>query len=228
MFRLFLAAFAGGVIGYGRTRRQRTAGFRTFMITGIGAALSVLLAMYEAEMLKGPWSETVAQVGMKFDASRYASQVLSGVGFLAAGSIIATRHLQVEGLTTATGLFASVCMGLAAGAGFYICVVISLLLILLSLNVMAPFEMIFKRRHRNITVYVEFDSIDHLDDITDTVVSRDGKVLEIDIEQAERENGVFPSAIISMRLGKENSSHSEMISRIASLPFVYGVEELIS
>ncbi len=226
--RLILAMVSAGVIGYGRTRRGRTAGFRTYMLTGIGAALSILLAMYLYEMLIGPWADTVAAVGMKFDASRYAAQVLSGVGFLAGGSIIVIEHQQVEGLTTATGLFASVCMGLAAGAGFYLCVAVSLILILLALNVMAPMELRFKRRHRNITLFVEFDSVENVEDISGLVTSRDGTILEVDFEQIEKTKDRYPSAIFSLRLAKDHSSHSEILATIAEQPYVYSVEELIS
>lgn len=228
ILRLCLAVLSAGVIGYGRTRRGRTAGFRTYMLTGVGACLSILLASYDYQMLTGGWSDIVAEVGMKFDASRYAAQVLSGVGFLAAGSIIATDHQQVEGLTTAAGLFASVCMGLAAGAGFYLCVVLSLVLILLSLNVMAPLETAFKRRHRNMTIYVIFHSAEDLQKITDLVNEKEGTILGIDVERTVKEKDLYPSAILSIRMGKEKASHSEMLSSIAELPCVVGVEELIS
>ncbi len=228
LFRLFLACVSAGVIGYGRTRRGRTAGFRTYMLTGIGAAMSIMLAIYMYQMLKGPWHATVETVGMKFDASRYAAQVLSGIGFLAAGSIIAIEHQQVEGLTTATGLFASVCMGLTAGAGFYECVILALILILITLNLMAPLEIRFKRRHRNITIFIEFDSIDDIDKITSLIKERDGTIYDIDVQQMEKEKDKYPSAVFYLKLGRDRPSHSEILSSIAELPCVYGVEELIS
>ena len=118
LIRLLLAMTAGAVIGFGRTRRQRPAGLRTYMLTAIGACLAMLLVIYEYTMLTGPWSPAVESVGMKFDASRYAAQVISGIGFLGAGTIVAAAHQQVSGLSTATGLFAIACIGLAAGAGY--------------------------------------------------------------------------------------------------------------
>ena len=190
--------------------------------------MSILLAMYIYTMLMGPWHSTVETVGMKFDASRYAAQVLSGVGFLAAGSIIAVEHRQVEGLTTATGLFASVCMGLAAGAGFYECVILALILILISLNIMAPLEIRFKRRHRNMTLFVELDSIEDVDKLTSLIREKGAVIQDIDVEQTEKDKDKYPSLILSMRLCKEHSSHSEVLATIAELPYVYSVEELIS
>ena len=116
LVRLLLAMACGGVIGYGRSRKKQNAGLRTYMLTAIGACMSVLLTLYEYEMMTGQWAPIVAEVGMKFDASRYSAQVISGIGFLAAGTILSSGHQQVTGLTTAAGLFTSVCMGMAAGA----------------------------------------------------------------------------------------------------------------
>jgi len=139
-FRLLLAMAAGGVIGYGRSQRARAAGFRTYMLVSIGAAMSVLLALYQYQMLTTSWADVVDEVGLKYDASRLASQAITGIGFLGAGIIIKAAHQQVNGLTAATGLFATVCLGVAAGAGFYECVVAAVILIVLVLNLMTPME----------------------------------------------------------------------------------------
>ena len=101
LVRLLLAMACGGVIGYGRSRKKQNAGLRTYMLTAIGACMSVLLTLYEYEMMTSQWAPIVAEVGMKFDASRYSAQVISGIGFLAAGTILSSGHQQVTGLTTA-------------------------------------------------------------------------------------------------------------------------------
>ena len=202
--RLLLAMAAGGIIGYGRSKRRKTAGLVIYMMVSVGAAMALLLSLYQFAMLKdGSWAEVVAEIGMKYDASRYASQVISGIGFLAAGSIIVADHQQVEGLTTATGLFASACMGIAAGAGYYECVLISFILIRFALNVMQPLEALYKRRARNIDLYVEF-------------------------ERSERSGEQNPAAVFSLRLAKERASHSEILASLAELDCVYSVEELIA
>ena len=133
LLRLLLALAAGGAVGYGRSRKERPAGLRTYMIISVGAAMSVLLGCFQYEMIKGPWAEIAAQVGQKYDASRLAAQVITGIGFLGAGIIIKAAHQQVKGLTTATGLFATVCMGIAAGVGFYEIVLLALVLLALAL-----------------------------------------------------------------------------------------------
>ena len=85
MLRLLLAAACGGAVGYGRSKKDRPAGLRTYMLISIGAAIAVLLALYEYAMLTGPWSAVAKEVGMKFDASRLGAQVITGIGFLGAG-----------------------------------------------------------------------------------------------------------------------------------------------
>ncbi|MBQ6590407.1 MAG: MgtC/SapB family protein [Lachnospiraceae bacterium] len=228
ILRLLLAFLSGTVIGYGRARKQRSAGLRTFILTSIGAALTVLLATYEYEMLCGPWASVVEEVGLKFDGSRYSAQVISGVGFLAAGTIISIGHQQVSGLSTASGLFASVCMGMAAGAGFYECVAVVLIILVLVLDVIWPLEPAFKRRLRNITIFVEFNALEDLNAITEVVHSRKAHIYDIEIERSRREKDKYPSAVLVLKMSREKPSHSGMLSSIAELDCVRLIQELIS
>jgi len=228
MLRLLLAMVSGGVVGYGRSRKARAAGLRTYMLISIGAAMAVLLTMYMYQMLQGQWSAVVDEVGMKFDASRLASSVITGIGFLGAGIIIKITHQQVNGLTTSTGLFATMVMGLAAGAGFYEGVLVALLLIVLVLNVMSPLEFSFKRRLRNITLNVEFNSVEDISDITRAIESEGARVYDIDVERTERKDDKYPSAIFILQLSRANHSHSGMLSSVAGLGCVHSVQELVS
>lgn len=127
--RLALAMLLGGCIGLERGRKRRPAGFRTYMLVCLGAALTVLLSLYEFTMVTGPWSDICAEIGIKTDVSRFGAQVINGIGFLGAGTILVTGRQQVKGLTTAAGLWASACTGLAVGAGFYECVLIAFAMI---------------------------------------------------------------------------------------------------
>ena len=224
IFRLLLALLCGGVIGYGRSKNGCAAGLRTYMLISLGSVLAVLLTLYENEMIQGAWSEVVAAVGGKFDASRLASQTITGIGFLGTGMILKVAHQQVKGLTTATGLLATVCMSLAAGAGFYECVILVLMLIVLTLNVMVPLEFLFKRRLRNITLNVEFDTLEHLESITALIEKQNAKVFDIDVEVS----GSPASAIFVLQMSRDNSSHSAMLSSVAELECVNSVQELIS
>lgn len=224
VFRLVLAISAAGLIGYGRTLRGCAAGIRTYMLIGVGGAMSVLITLYEYNMLHTAWADIMAEVGEKFDASRLASQAITGIGFLGAGTILKVAHQQVNGLTTATGLFATVCMSIAAGAGFYECVILSMLLIVVVLNLMTPLEWLYKRRLRNITLTIEMDHTDNIERIKDQIKAVNAEVFEIDIEA-----GPAPaSAIFILQMSRDRSSHSAMLSSIAELDCVHSVQELIS
>ncbi len=229
LLRLILATIVGAIIGYGRTKKKRTAGIKIYMLTCIGATLSVLLSVYQYEMMKnGAWAPIVAEIGLKYDASRFGSQVISGIGFLAAGSIVASEHLQTDGLTSATGLFASVCMGLACGLGFYECVILSALAILFVLDVMLPLEAKWKRRFRNITVFIAFEKMEDIADVIQAIEAEGAKIYDINVERTKKQGENYPSAIFSIKMARNNNSHSAMMSTIAMLPMVYSAEELIS
>lgn len=125
--RLLLAMLFGGTVGLERGFRQRAAGLRTHMLLCVGAASTMLVSQF-----------MYASYGVG-DPARLSAQVLSGIGFLGAGTIIITRRNQVKGLTTAATLWATACMGLAVGVGFYECALIMyvlLILILLAVSVL--------------------------------------------------------------------------------------------
>ena len=226
--RMLLAVLCGTAVGYGRARKSRNAGLRTYILVSIGAALTMLISAYEYEMLRGQWSWVSQITDVKFDGTRFAAQVISGIGFLAAGTILSVGHQQISGLTTAIGLFAAAALGIAAGAGFYEVTVIAVVLIAVAMEALQPVEVSFKRRLHNITIFVEFDSIDDVGTITNTINELGAHIYDIDIERSERVKDCYPSAIFTMKLSREQSSHSGMLSSVAELPCVYAVRELIS
>ena len=228
VLRLALAMLCGGAVGYGRSKKERPAGLRTYMLVCLGAAAAVLMSLYLYQMLNGMWAETTAEVGSKFDAARYAAQAVAGIGFIGAGIIIKVSHSQVSGLTTATGLFASVCMGLACGVGFYECVIPVLVIIVLVLNVMSPLEGEFKRKLRNLTLTVEFNDVGDIDTIRRALEGQDAVIYDIDIESPERTENHYASAVFVMKLSKANHSHSGMVTTVAELSCVHGVSEIIA
>ena len=188
MFRLILAMVCGGMIGLERGRKRRPAGFRTYMLVCLGAALTMLLSQYEFAMVMGPWNGIAQELGMKTDVSRFGAQVINGIGFLGAGTILVTGRQEVKGLTTAAGLWASACMGLAIGAGFYECVVLCTVLIFLCMRFLPAFENYLVEKARFINIYVEFRSLDDL-----------GAIINLDdfthIECLEKTIGTIPETI---------------------------------
>ena len=132
--RLCLAMVFGGVIGLERGKKGRAAGFRTYMLVCLGAALTMLLGQYLAVMQTVVWEDVFRGVGGSGDVSRFSAQVINGIGFLGAGTILVTGHQEVKGMTTAACLWSSACMGLAIGAGFYECVLLGFLMIFLCVH----------------------------------------------------------------------------------------------
>jgi putative Mg2+ transporter-C (MgtC) family protein len=164
---------------------------------------------------------------MKFDGIRFSAQAVTGIGFLAAGTILRSAHQKVEGLTTATGLLASVCLGIASGIGFYSLVLVSFVSLVIILTVMFPVELEFKRRTRNINIFVEVSKASDFAAISDLIRGRDAQILSIEMEGQDAETGHF-SALYSVRLARDKASHSGMLSAIAKEAHVFSLEEIIS
>ncbi len=111
LVRMVLAGFCGVIIGYERSRRQKDAGIRTHMIVALGAALAMIVSKYG-------FFDLLQFEGLRADASRIASNVITGVGFLGAG-VIFVKDVSIKGLTTAAGIWTTASVGLAIGAGMY-------------------------------------------------------------------------------------------------------------
>ena len=215
LLRLTVAMLFGGFIGLERERKRRPAGFRTYMLECLGAALTMLLSQYESYM----------EIGLRTDVSRFGAQVINGIGFLGAGTIIVTGKQEVKGLTTAAGLWASACMGLAIGAGFYECVLLGFLLILLT-NRLLPFvEDAIIESARNMNIYVEFQTLDNLGDIIARIKSQGGQIYEVDLDRGREERSKNPSAVFSIRLPGRHY-HVRVLAAISELESVYTIDEI--
>jgi putative Mg2+ transporter-C (MgtC) family protein len=109
VLRILLSMFIGGLLGYERGRKNHPAGFRTYMLVCLGAALVMMTNQYVTQNFASADADPV----------RMGAQVISGIGFLGAGTIIVTGRNQIKGITTAAGLWTAACSGLAIGIGFY-------------------------------------------------------------------------------------------------------------
>ena len=225
MLRLTMAMAFGGLIGLERGRKRRAAGFRTYMLVCLGAALTMLLSQYESGMLAGVWAETAKEVGIRTDVSRFGAQVINGIGFLGAGTIIVTGRQEVKGLTTAAGLWASACMGLAIGAGFYECVVLAFLLIFLSIRLLPYLENFVVENARNMNIYVEFESLDDVGEIIGRIKAQDVQIYEVDIDHGREEKLRNPSAVFSIRLNHKQM-HTQVLAAISELETVRTIDEI--
>lgn len=172
-FRLLLAVLFGGIIGLERGSNSHPAGFRTHILVCIGATLAMLTDQYICQTLS-----------VNADPARLGAQVITGVGFLGVGIIFVTGKHKIKGLTTAAGLWASACLGLALGIGFYSGAVISGVLIFVSLAFLPKIESHFYHNARNINLYIEIDSLENYKDFVLKIKNMEINVLETHISSS--------------------------------------------
>jgi putative Mg2+ transporter-C (MgtC) family protein len=128
LLRIFCAAILGGIIGLEREYRAKEAGFRTHFLVALGSALFMIVSAYG-------FSDAMNNDLQRWDVSRVAAQVVSGIGFIGAGTIIFRKAENiVSGLTTAAGLWVTAAMGLACGGGMYVLAIGSTVMVLLGLE----------------------------------------------------------------------------------------------
>ena len=224
MLRVILAMFVGGIVGFEREKKGRPAGFRTYMLVALGATLTVILSQYLDLMLNTRWVLKAQDIGIKTDLSRFGAQVINGVGFLGAGTIIVTGRQEVKGLTTAAGLWASACMGIAIGAGFYECMIIGTLLIVICMKLLHLIENVSARYARNMSIYVSMDSMENLGGVVGYMKYSDIRLYDVEIDKAnEHLNHV--NALFSIHLPKR-LQHTEVLAKIATLDGIIAIEEV--
>lgn len=123
---IVIAALLGGAIGLEREYRSKEAGFRTHFLVGLGSGLFMVLSLHGFDDFMG-------MPGIQRDPSRLAAQVVSGIGFIGAGTIIFQKNV-VKGLTTAAGLWVTSAIGMTAGVGMYLLSTVATVLVLLCLE----------------------------------------------------------------------------------------------
>lgn len=225
MVRMLLGLCFGGTIGMERGSKQRAAGFRTYMLVCLGAVVTMLLGQYEHEMLATAWASVAEKTGVKTDVSRFGAQVISGIGFLGAGTIIVTGRQEVKGLTTGAGLWACACMGLAIGAGYYECVILAFLLIILAIRVLPAVEGFVVDHARNMNLYVEFETLDSVGDIIAVIKAMDAQIYQVEIDRGREDSDRRPGAVFSIRL-KKSRTQEQLLVNLSEVPDVYTIEAI--
>ena len=214
LFRLTLAVICGGLIGIERGRKHRPAGFRTYMLVCLGAALTMIISQYVTYTLN-----------QSTDITRLGAQVINGIGFLGAGTIIVTRRQQVKGLTTAAGLWASACMGIAIGAGFYVGALTVCVLIIIVLIVLSKLEVKIMTAARNMTLSVGYTQSDDIVVIIDKIKSLGVRIIDVEIVKLNTDGNFSLSAVFYVSLPKKYK-HTDLIEQLAGINGVNLVEEL--
>lgn len=213
LVRILASILLGGVIGLDRGIKHRPAGLRTYMLVSLGACVVMLINQYTYQLYGGG------------DPVRMGAQVVSGIGFLGAGTIIVTTHNQIKGLTTAAGLWASACVGLAMGIGFYEAAVLGGFGVFFILTVLHQWDFMIRSRTHSINVYLELDSAIPLGSFIRSARDYD---LEVSNVQKESDTGLGEhmwAMIITVR-GKQKMRQEELVRTLKRFEGVRYIEVL--
>lgn len=214
VLRMLLAIICGGVIGMEREMKRRPAGFRTHILICMGAAMTTMTGQYLAYY-----------TGYSTDPARLGAQVIAGVGFIGAGTILVTKHRRVRGLTTAAGLWTAALVGLALGSGFYEGAILATGLILLAELLFSKLEYQLLQTTSEISIYVEYTALDGVEQILKRFREQRIRVMNMEITNAEKSRHHNASVIFFLRLHKRTSPE-QILESIRSLETVVTAIEL--
>ncbi|MGM9628019.1 MAG: MgtC/SapB family protein [Faecousia sp.] len=212
LIRLLMALVASGILGMERTRKLRPAGMRTYMLVCIGACSTVLagLSLFES-------------YGPGFDPARMSSQVISGIGFIGAGTIMVTPRQKVRGLTTAAGLWAVACLGINIGVGNYAVSLGVFLAMLITMLMADKLELVFYRHLKRIHVTIFITSMSILPSIREMLAPHDITLSNLEFGEAVEGQGVALTCFLRL---KKHGNHQEIIDQLEKMPGILHVEML--
>ena len=210
--RIALAVICGGALGLERGLKHRPAGMRTYMLVCVGACLIMLTNQY------------LFQVTQTGDPMRLGAQVVSGIGFLGAGTIVVTRYNRIKGLTTAAGLWSAAGVGLALGVGFYEAALVAGFAIFVVMTLLQRWDDNLHSKTRAVEIYVELTEGITVGSFIQKLRDFDLQVSNIQMEQSATENN--SRGMIATLKAKKRVKHEELMERIRQINGVQYLEEL--
>lgn len=210
--RFALAVVLGGVIGMERGKKRHPAGLRTHLVVCIGSASVMMVSQYIFNTMNGA-----------ADPARLGAQVISGIGFLGVGTIVVTGRNQVTGLTTAAGLWASACMGLAIGIGFYEGAAIMCLFLYLVLEVLDRLDAEHVKYSNKFQLFIEYNQDVHLGQIIKVIHSLDWRVTNIDTIS---KIGDSVSIVLSVNHDGKRVDRNQLIDALKNISGLFFAQEL--
>jgi putative Mg2+ transporter-C (MgtC) family protein len=214
--RLFLAGVLGGVVGWERERNNHPAGFRTHILVSLGSALIMLISIYG-------FAEYMKEENVRFDPARLSAQVVSGIGFLGAGTILRHRT-SVTGLTTAASLWVVSGIGLAVGAGFLFGAILTTAFVLVSLELLNRLENVWiKKRQLHILHIIVTDEPGKLGEIASMIAADGGSIRKVDIEEEEGSDERCLNITFTVRFSEriEMTELAEKVRKISGVKWVH-------
>ena len=212
--RMVLAVVCGGIIGIEREYKRRPAGFRTHILICLGAAMTTLTSQF-------------LYLNMHYytDMARLGAQVVAGMGFIGAGTIIVTRRQRVKGLTTAAGLWVAAIIGIAIGSGFYEGGIATTLLVLLAELVFSRLEYRILANAPEINLYIEYRDRATLDELLHLYREQGLKVVNLEITRSKGSEKHNACAIFTIRMDRRHTVE-QLLRDIIAVDGVFQVEEL--
>lgn len=211
--RILVALVMGGIIGLERGMKNRPAGLRTYMLVCVGSCLIMMTNQY------------IFQTTATGDPTRMSAQVVSGIGFLGAGTIVVTQHNQIKGLTTAAGLWACAAVGLALGIGFYEAAVVGGIAIYVILTLLHRWDDHMRMKSRMLDIYFELSKEYTLGEFLRAV-----RAMELELSDVRMESDAALSdgstAFIATVKAKRRVAHAGILAEISKLPGVDYLEEI--
>lgn len=214
--RILLSVILGGIIGFERGLKNHPAGLRTYILVCMGSCIVMITNQYVYQVFEG------------VDPVRMGAQVISGIGFLGAGTIIVTSKNQIKGLTTAAGLWTTACVGLTLGIGLYEVAIIGGIIIFIVLTILNKLDHYLRNsRHsrREIELYIEIDQKLSLSEFIRELHKKEIKASNVQLESnniiAEKE-----TAFIITLKSERRLSRDEMIKKVMCVQGVLHIEEL--
>lgn len=212
IFRIIVSMLLGGIIGFERGLKNRAAGLRTYLLVCLGSCIIMMTNQY------------VYQIYKTGDPVRLAAQVISGIGFLGAGTIIVTNRSQIRGLTTAAGLWASACLGLTVGIGCYEVAVIGGIAIFLILTTFNGWDSKIHDRRKSLFCYIDLKKGHTFADFT-TVL----KYLAVEIYGVQFQTNTRDDIEVSFTATLKSFNklkHLELLSELKKQDIISYIEEL--
>ena len=213
LFRLLLTAICGGLIGMDRTRKRHPVGLRTHILICMGAAVTTMTSQY-----------LFRELNMYTDVARLGAQVVSGIGFIGAGTIIVTKQQRIKGLTTAAGLWTAAILGLCFGIGFYEGGLLGCIMVLFIEIVLTRVENRFLDEAPEVNLYVEYLNRGVLEQVLHVFREEGVNVINMDLSQKNPEKKRTSFALFTLRL-KNKEMAAELAKTLQKMEHVISVEE---
>ncbi len=206
LIRLALAAVMGGLIGAERGKHGRAAGMRTHILICIGASLTSLTGLYISEELK-----------LGGDVARLTAQVISGIGFLGAGTILIRNGTVITGLTTAAGMWATAAIGVSVGYGFYIGAFLTTVIAIFSMTILSRAESGIKGV---LKFYIELSDISETEAVVEFIEEKGEKLVSYDLIPPKSGHKTNIGIICSLSSDVDFSEFKEELSSFGSVLMV--------